>query len=355
MQQSEGLRNLGKLAGSDIPFEATASSAGPLVWPPVESSEQRRRGFVSDVIDTTEALSSLLHEFTAFPFDEKTTRYSGRLFVTQDALTSVVTTQHAVADAVIEGIIPLEGCGVSELEDTSLVYLGRNTPERQASQLDMEQELAQARTIFSTPVNQASTHDYDAFSFQFISDVMRIDPRIHAQFFGLYQAFGWNEADVVSMLQRKTNVLLGVFQNGELVSTGMAERAILPVRRDNQGFPFVMYEITEAATREEYRGNGLYTAVAHRLNQHLTATDANLVYAESNLRAPGVLKAARKQGRHTVLESFEQYGLTPKPLRWAVRISGGSSDVRPAHEKNDLLVTYLVRKELQQLYGHTQY
>lgn len=352
---TEGSRNLGKLAGSDIPLEATVSSAGPLVWPPVESSEQRKRGFVSDVVDTADALSSLLDDFDTYPFDEKTTRYSGRLFVTQDAFQETVALHRETADAVIEGIIPLAGCGVSALEDTNLLYIGKNTAGRQAPQMEMEQELERARTIFSAPVGETSTHDYDAFSFQFISDVMRIDPRIHAQFFDLYHAFGWDKADVVSMLQRKTNVLLGVFREGELVSTGMAERAILPVRRNHQGFPFVMYEITEAATREAYRGNGLYTAVAHKLNQYLTATDANLVYAESNLRAPGVLKAARRQGRHTVLESFDQYGLTPKPLRWAVRISGGSSDVRPMHEKNDLLVTYLIRNELQQLYGHSHY
>ena len=131
----------------------------------------------------------------------------------------------------------------------------------------------------------------------------------------------------------------------------MAERAEITLIRSNERFTLVMYEITEAATREEYRGNGLYFAVALIINRLLTETNANLVFGESNLSAPGVLKAAYRQGRHSTLKNLSLLGLTEKPLRQPVRISGGINDTRPKHLKNDLLVTYLVRDELIKKHG----
>ena len=153
------------------------------------------------------------------------------------------------------------------------------------------------------------------------------------------------------MITSRSNVLVAALNGDILVSAGMAERAQLQLERDSMPINFVMYEVTEAATREEYRGQGLYTTVAQRLMEYLAESDVNLVYAESNLLASGVIKAAQRQGRHSVLETFEEYGFTPKPLRQHVRIYGGSSDTRPHEDKNDLLVTYMTREEVQNNYG----
>lgn len=334
--------------GSDIPRSAT-SSVGTVAWPPIEANEERSRGILDCVIESTSHLNRVIDQFSKLEFSKRISRHSGRIFVTTRALEQGIINNQLI-DSLIEGIIPLEGCGSQELEDTCLVYLGKNTPERTPSHKTMDKELEDARRIFRGPVSR-TIHCHDNFEFQLITDAMRQNADIQIQFYDLYSIFGWNQQNVINLLKNPNNLLMGVFNDGLLVSTGMAEQATIKLKRKSKEIIFRMDEITEAATREEFRGNGLYTTVAIKINQILSNTNTNLVYAESNLSAPAVLKAAHRQGRHSVLNTFTKFGITPKPLRQPIKILGGSNDSRPTYEKNDLLVTYLTRSELLKRYG----
>ena len=133
----------------------------------------------------------------------------------------------------------------------------------------------------------------------------------------------------------------------------MAERAELTIERNSRLLPFVMYEITEAATVEEHRGKGLYTNVAEELMKLLAdVNEINMVYAESNMSAPGVLKAGARLGRTSSIQSAQQFGYPPRSLEQHVRISAGSHEKRPDSAKNNLLVTWMTRSQVTSRYGN---
>lgn len=336
--------------GTDIPQELAVSSVGAIVWPPVEASENRKKGIFHGVIEHPAGLRMLLEEFAFFPFDERTSRYSARFFIAQQAIRQLTTQDRLLFGQYVEGIVPLEQTAAPGLGDCCMVYIGKNSDDRRSSDEKICQELQQAREIFNSyPIG--ITNDVHNFRFEILSDLRKRDPEIKDQFYHLYAAFGYVPDEVDEILMSPNNVIAAAFDSDILVSSGLGERAELFINRVDKKLKFVMCEVTEAATRENYRSRGLYTYVAFALMRSIAQTDAHLVYAESNLEAPGVLKAAKRQGRHSVLETFDLYGLIPRPLMQHVRISAGQNDTRPPHLKNDLLVTYLPRMELIQMYG----
>ncbi|MBI4973674.1 hypothetical protein HZC27_03640 [Candidatus Roizmanbacteria bacterium] len=342
--------------GGDTPVTASTSSVGALVWPPIEASEQRKKGVLMRVLESKRDLLSIINEFNTTPFGrnekgEDITRKSGRIFVSNQALREVIGTPGEGID-VIETVVPLRKSGIPQLEDCSMVYLGSNHESRRTAPNIIAQEMEEAEGIFQSEI-LPSNHAYQDFEFNILTEEMKNDATIQSQYDTLYQAFGWGSEDVAKILTNENNVLVAAFRQDELVSAGLAERCEIPLERNGEEIPFVMYEITEAATKQEYRGNGLYTQVAIKLMEYLATTDVNLAYAESNLQAPGVLKSAHRQGRHSGIESAREFGLPARPLEQHVRISAGTRDVRPESEKNDLLVTFMPREEILQQYGET--
>ncbi len=348
------------IGGSDIPA-ATESSVGSIKWPPTDASEQRKKGISHFVLETSNDAMRVMKEFMDLPFgihrEEQVpiTRISGRIFIANSALKEEIDREHRTGDLTlihqIEAIVPLAGTGVAELEDCSMVYLGKNDTARRSDPAQLEKELHIADAFFHEELNP-DRHSYDDFEFNVLDKKEKVDPLIEKQYIALYAAFGWSADNVRALLGSKNNVMIAAFKGNELVSAGMAERAYIKVERKGQEIPLVMYEITEAATKEEYRGNGLYTQVAIQLMKTLARTDVHLIYAESNLLAPGVLRSAHRQGRYSAIDSALTFGLQPRALEQHVRISGGSNDTRPEHEKNDLLVTFMSRNDIISRYGN---
>lgn len=337
--------------GSDIPADAIPSSVGPLSWPPtIDIENNRKRGMFRRVIESGAMLDRLTSRFSRFELSEDVSRVSARIFVTDSAFREVLQRGPDHFDPLVEAIIPLKGSGIAELDDVLLVYLGKNSESRNLPRDEVNKEIMRAREIFSLE-EPPRYHSHEGIDFAVLDPGMRQDAEIQNQFADLYSAFGWNVDDVAKILNNQDNLLVAAFNQGILISTGMAEKAVVPLIRGDKKINLVMYEITEAATREEYRGNGLYLAVALIINRLLADGDANLVFGESNLSAPGVLKAAFRQGRHSALSNLDAYGVSEKPLRQPVRISGGINDNRPKHIKNNLLVTYLVREDLIERHG----
>lgn len=334
----------------DTMATAEASSVGRAVWPPEEATEQRKKGILNRVLETTEDVVDTIMEFRKMPFDETTTRYTARIFVT-DSLLKREDIKAEIREYV-EAIVPLAGCGIPDLEDCCMVYIGKNADTRRADPQEMENQLRDAEEIYSGESASKEKNGMNGYKIAHVTDEMRMDAGLQHQYAKLYQAFGWNEDQVVELLTNASNTLVAAFDGDMLISAGMAERAGLTVVRNNKELPFVMYEITEAATVEEYRGKGLYTSVAKEIMRTLAGGDGNLVYAESNLSARGVLLAGRRQGRTSAIQSAQQFGYPPRSLEQHVRISAGSHEDRPDSAKNNLLVTWMTQSQVETTYGN---
>jgi|GEM_PF-2167881 len=337
--------------GYDIPRDPAPSSVGNIEYPPGPASEQRRKGIFHSVIEQSGDFVELSQDLAAFPFDAETTRYSIRTFVTANALLALSPSQRASVTPFVEGIIPLHGCGNDAFEDVCLVYTGRNHPSRITPPDEAAEAIERVNRIFHHDL-PPPTSSAGQLSYAILSEDDREDPRVLADMAGLYRAFGWEPDDVTSLLTNRHNVLIAARDEGHIVSTGMAERAEIPVRRAANTIPFIMYELTEAATLPSHRGRGIYTQVAAELMSYLSRTDVNLAYAESNVRAEGVLRAGKRLGRRTSTDALASFGFPPRLLERHVRISEGPGDNRPEDAKNDLLPTYLTRYQLLNVHGN---
>ncbi len=331
--------------GTDTPTTPT-SSVGEVVFPPVAASEKRKKGIFPSVIAMPSDLLNITSEFSNLPLDDETSRISVRYFVENNVLMNLTPQERMELTPSLEGIVRLAGDG-TVFNDCSIIYLGKNADNRR-TQLDVfSAELQMAQEIFSKPPMKQE-HNYSGFTFREITPEDKIDSAIIDQYTELYKAFGWTRAEVIKILQNPTNILLGGFVENQLVSAGMAERAQFNIERGGIPQPFVMYEITEAATKSDYRGKGLYTQVAEKLMRLLSRTDIDLLYGESNLLSEPVIQAAHSLGRTSSIETMLEFGFPPRFLEQHVRISGGANDTRPPGEKNDLLPTYMTRNKLLQ-------
>ncbi len=335
----------------DTMATAEASSVGRAVWPPEEATEQRKKGILNRVLETADDLSSIITEFQNMPFDEATTRYTARIFVT-DSLLKRKDIKAAICEYV-EAILPLASCGIPDLEDCCMVYIGKNADTRKADPQELQHQLKFAKEVYSGESASKEKNSVNGYRIEQVADEMKKDANLQHQYAELYQAFGWNEDQVVELLTNHSNTLVAAFDGDRLISAGMAERAELTIERNSRLLPFVMYEITEAATVEEHRGKGLYTNVAEELMKLLAdVNEINMVYAESNMSAPGVLKAGARLGRTSSIQSAQQFGYPPRSLEQHVRISAGSHEKRPDSAKNNLLVTWMTRSQVTSRYGN---
>lgn len=329
--------------GTDTPTTPT-SSVGEVVFPPVAASEKRKKGIFPSVISLPHDLLNVASEFNDLPLDDETSRISVRYFVENNVLVNLTPEERSAIAPSLEGIVKLAG-DETVFNDCSIIYLGKNADDRR-TQLDVfDAELQMTKKIFgSTPIKQE--RNYSGFTFREITSIDKVDPGIIDQYAQLYKAFGWSRNEVIKILQNPTNILLGGFVGNQLVSAGMAERAQFTIERNGVPQPFVMYEITEAATKSDYRGRGLYTKVATELMKILSHTDIDLLYGESNLLSEPVIQAAHSLGRTSSVRTLHEFGFPPRFLEQHVRISGGKNDMRPPEEKNDLLPTYMTRNKL---------
>jgi hypothetical protein len=110
----------GNFNPNHLPNADLVSSIGSVAWPPEKASFERKKGFVGDVIDDPSALSVVMEQFAATPFDAETSRICGRMVVNK----SLIDTLRAYGDF-IETIVDLEGSGAG-VNDCVLVYVGNN-------------------------------------------------------------------------------------------------------------------------------------------------------------------------------------------------------------------------------------
>jgi ribosomal protein S18 acetylase RimI-like enzyme len=210
-----------------------------------------------------------------------------------------------------ETIIPLDG---EVFGDYCLVYLGKNTPQRKAPSEITSQQYEKAVTIFNKKHKERKNNVID-FEILVIEEKMRQDPQIQQMYYQLYSTFGWNEKEVVALINNPNNLLVAArdLNNGRIVSSGLVEFA--DINFNEMPTPLRLAEITEAATLKEYRGRGLYQKVSDEILRILAGqtNPPDLVFGESNLDAEAVLKVAARQGRIPAFKTALDFNL---PHAW---------------------------------------
>ncbi len=333
------------------------SSIGAVIWPPVEASFQRKKGFFGEVIADGNSLINFLKEFNQLPFGN-TTRISARAIVNREALIEYLTL--GLETSSIEAIIPLAGCGLLPLESTCLIYVGKNTDYRLSPEDIKNQQLQRVREIFGSSLENQSLRSLpDGFKIKLLTEGDRKNETTYEYYYQLYQLFGWSEQEVKSLLNNSNNILVAVFnEKGLVVSSGMAEIGDVSIVHGFDSLTLKLAEITEAATLPEYRGKGFYQKVSDEILRVLATmpNPPNLVFGELNLDSPGVLKVAAQQGRTSALQIALNMDLDPNQGHWFleqhVPISSGlSNGRRDDYPYNNLMPAWFTQKELLQRYG----
>ncbi len=343
--------------GFDIPTEFT-SSIGAVVWPPVETNNERLKGVYPNVIETGYDLLNFLSKFSLLEFSPKATRISARLVTSNEALRDLIQSNLPFREF-IETIIPLADCQVVGLEDCCLIYVGKNDPSRKTPEDIIEQQLKAANEIFSKFGIQGNSNKKipDGFKIEFLDKDKRRDSTILEMYNELYSLFNWSTQDVKKMLSNQNNLIIAAFnKEGKVVSSAIAEFGEMTFVRKGQPATLSLVEITEAATLPAYRGMGTYQAVSDGILKYLAEhkKPPNLVFGELNLDAPGVLKVAAKQGRIPAIQTAQEYGLFPRGwfLEQHVVIYQGDNQERPDnYPYNNLMVAFLPKNLLMEKYG----
>ncbi len=297
--------------------EISQSSSVGAIWPPMAGSQERIRGFYDrGIVETAEGCRDFaqlyLNEQSEFEHQTEYTRLSMR-FVTYIAHLRILE-QLGVE---IEAALPL----ATSDETMVLVYAGRNSLARTLSPNTIRCHRRLLKGVVSQ--DQTSPHTPADYEEHMIDHSTAPEERqlLVSRFVGMYGIFGYDQTDVTELLMNPDNTI-AYFQddNGEVVSTAMAEHATVAIN----GFgDLKLVEITEACTRPELRGQGLYRAISGLLTNQLLNLQASnpvhTIYGESNLAMPGVLFAGHENGRRFSFfdrERFriesERFGILPQ-------------------------------------------
>ena len=309
--------------------------------PPVEGSNNRLRGFYPETISTDADVKSLYDNFqdgVSQAVELGIDRLSIRHIGTRATMAALVST-----GIKIEGVLPI----ATPEEDSLLVYTGWNSETRQMDESYINRHtdlLGQVASIMPAG-NLASDPRHRGYRIQTLEGHATENERRGAvsRFLGLYATFGFNKADVEELVLNQGNTIAYLEDaEGRIVSTVLAESAQIEVGGHE---PINIYEMTEATTLRELEGQGLYRAVSGHLTRHLQSenfagTPAHLIYGESNLSSPGVIYAARRNGRKFAANDGLKYGVSDSSFGILPQ-NYGVSDGREVRPYNDFALTYV--------------
>ncbi len=322
---------------------ASTSSIGA-AWPPVEGSNQRMRGFYTEVVQSEADLSTLITECS-----EAQKRAEAHTEVTRLGIRAVMrnTLIPAFGDAMmLEGALP-----IGSTPGRSIVYAAWNDVGRRASDEDLAAHYdtiaaAQAREpVTDSPYLELIEKGYVP---KIIDGRMDRATRLAqaGRFLELYGKFDFDEGDVRELLTNPNNTIAYI-QNeaGDIISTVLAERGSIPImgQPNNQ---LTIAEITEAVTDPDMRGGGLYRGLSGLLVQcmvdnHIVG-DAPLdtLYGESNLSAVGVLVSAHRNGRRFSIDDAPALGVKGYPNFGILQQNVAVNDGAETRAYNDFALTY---------------
>jgi len=311
----------------------TNSSIGAS-WPPIEASNNRLRGFYDlPVNDQAEAVN-FANEF--FYYQSVVTDHPSIDRLSIRLITDI--RQLAILESLgvtIEAAIPLRSN-----PDQLLTYTAWNAPARQASEADLQRhwQLLTRTVITAEPQRANLPHGLTA---QIIDEQVPDEARLALSpaFAELYANFGYNPDETAELVTNPANTIAYIADETGILSTAMAERATIKLTGQSD---LELAEVTEAITRPDQRGNGLYTAISDHLVRHLLehqtlALDA--LYGESNLAMVGVIRAARHNGRRFSFQDRRQLGIN-QPYFGILPQNFHVTDGQETRPYNDFALSY---------------
>lgn len=316
----------------------STSSIGAM-WPPETASYDRIRGFYDQVVATPDDIDLFLKNFDAHKqlTDDHidATRLSIRALVSLNAL-------RALHDAhiQIEGGLPLRGD-----KDHMVVYMGWNSDDRSVPLEKISEQSELLKQVTQLPLGNKINHN-DLLSMNLEPNIIGQDTsdndkrRLIGKFTDLYAVFGYDENDVEELLLNPNNSIAYFEQDNKIVSTAMAEKAIVDIEGHGR---IKLTEITEAITRPNHRGKGLYKAISGYLINTLENQDSeqmDVIYGETNLAMEGVLIAAHQNGRR--FSHFDAGSLGISQLGFGILPQNFSiKDGTETRQYNDFALSYL--------------
>lgn len=282
----------------DYMSEITANQTSSVgaAWPPVIGSNERLRGFYDQTISSIEDATVFAKEYESYQNEVELNQQVSRLSLRAVVCLGAIPVLDSLG-VTLEAAMPIKSN-----PNAMIVYAGWNAPDRVsdtqvlADKIDrlvhnVEFEAGSLRQgnldkgTYSKRVLLPYTPEADKFAF--------VD-----RFTDLYDVFGYDQDDIVELLLNPDNTIAFLEHNGVIISTALAEKANIKLNDSEETIRIA--EVTEAITRPEYRGRGLYQQISHCLVQSLLETNPeklDVIYGESNLSAPGVLIAAHQNGR----------------------------------------------------------
>jgi hypothetical protein len=326
-----------------------------------KDSDKVTKNFCTEVKTSVDAVADVFKQVESYTLAEGA-RLNIRFITTLDHLAQAIKGKDW--GNYIEGVTPLEGCEVRELEGMCIVNLGKIHPARKFDKGEYEILLSEAKEIYDKRENKPQkNHAIPGYRYATFD---KNNVSIHEQVIDLLIEFAWSEAEAKT-IANSAEVMFGLMicdahqdEQGhqvpeKVVSLIGIERREMVLTVDGIQVPFTIAEVAEAITAEGYTGNGLYgcanTLMMRSLVEERKAP--HILIGEANLHNVGVVKNAFNQGRGCGLmrdDIREKLGITLAALRadFTIREKG---DTLPDDRPNCLLPTFQTLQMIKEKYA----
>lgn len=292
------------------------------IWPPYYDSHNKRiKGFYPVLVNNTYQLISMFEEVRKVEEQHnKATRTTFRMFAKKEVLTEEIIKERVEGQYCIEARIDAENV----LPGYEIVYFGRNAEERMPDDETLKKEKASIKWILEN-VRPISIEDAigrlgEEYTISTLgSDIAELTDidRLLKLYDEAYESYTFdiNETTISKMFSNGNIGMVCRKAESEIVACLIAEHCKIELK---QGLLVHLYELSDAATSKEHRGNGLITAmmrVAVNIIKNLHRGDA-IIYGEARAAWEAINISSQKIGgeycgtllQHCVLVSDRDFG-----------------------------------------------
>ncbi len=326
-----------------------------------KDSDKVTKNFCTEVKTSVDAVVDVFKQVESYTLAEGA-RLNIRFITTLDHLAQAIEGKDW--GNYIEGVTPLAGCEVRELDGMCIVNLGKIHPARRFDEDEYKKLLSEAKEIYDKRENKPQkNHDIPGYRYAAFD---RDNEVIRDQVIKLLIEFAWSEAEAKT-IANSAEVMFGLMicdahqdEQGhqvpeKVVSLIGIERRQMMLTVDGIQVPFTIAEVAEAITAEGYTGNGLYgcanTLMMRSLVEERKAP--HILIGEANLHNVGVVKNAFNQGRECGLmrdDIREKLGIALAALRADFTIRD-KTDPLPNDSPNCLLPTFQTLQMIKEKYA----
>lgn len=188
-----------------------------------------------------------------------------------------------------EGEIPMRG--------RTLMYFGRNSEERRVPDIvRVRQQMTSLQIGARRPKTEGQLLEIiRANGYEFDDNV---DERDFQRLLELYDTclprycVNLDSGKLSELFRDPANAFAVIREGGRIIAAAVAEQSVMDVG----GMTLHDVEISECVTDPEHRGQGLMSAIIHRLIASIQATEDTVIYSESRAGFPPINRAMRNNG-----------------------------------------------------------